>query len=31
MAFGPKILIDPTFALTLEEVRSKFVGSNSIS
>jgi hypothetical protein len=31
VAFGPKILIDPTFAYTIEELRSKFTGSNSIS
>ena len=31
VAFGPKILLDPTFALTLEDLRKKFTGSNSIS
>ena len=31
MAFGAKILLDPTFALTIEDLRKKFAGSNSIS
>lgn len=24
LAFGPKILLDPTFALTMKELRDKF-------
>ena len=31
LAFGAKILLDPTFALTIEDLRKKFAGSNSIS
>lgn len=31
LAYGPNILLDPTFALTLRELRSKFVGKNKIS
>ena len=31
LAFGAKILIDPTFALTIEDLRKKFAGVNSIS
>lgn len=31
VAFGPKILLDPTFALTLAEVKAKFAGENHIS
>ena len=30
-AFGPKILLDPTFAITLKEIRDKFKGTNKIS
>ena len=30
-AFGPKILLDPTFALTFQELKEKFVGKNKIS
>ena len=25
-AFGPKILLDPLFAITLDEIRIKFMG-----
>jgi hypothetical protein len=31
LAFGPKILLDPTFALTLNELKAKFQGVNKIS
>jgi hypothetical protein len=31
LAFGPKILIDPTFAITLKEIRDKFKGNNHIT
>lgn len=31
LAFGPKILIDPTFAITLQEIRDKFKGNNHIT
>ena len=31
MAYGAKILIDPTFALTIDDFRRKFAGSNTIS
>ena len=31
LAYGPKILLDPTFALTLRDLRAKFVGENKIS
>jgi UDP-sugar pyrophosphorylase len=31
IAFGPKILLDPTFAITLQELRDKFKGDNKIS
>lgn len=31
LAFGPKVLLDPTFALTLSELRLKFQGVNRIS
>ena len=31
VAFGPKILLDPTFAYTLAELKAKFQGTNSIS
>lgn len=31
LAFGPKILLDPTFAYTLKELREKFTGVNRIS
>lgn len=31
LAFGPKILLDPTFALTLSELKHKFQGVNKIS
>lgn len=30
-AFGPKILLDPTFAITFQELKEKFVGHNKIS
>lgn len=30
-AFGPKILLDPMFALTYKEIQCKFAGSNKIS
>jgi hypothetical protein len=30
-AFGPKILLDPLFAITLDEIRIKFMGQNKIS
>jgi len=30
-AFGPKILMDPTFALTFAELKEKFVGKNKIA
>jgi len=30
-AFGPKILLDPTFALTFQELKEKFVGKNRIA
>ena len=29
--FGPKILMDPTFAITLQELKTKFKGKCSIS
>ena len=31
LAYGPKILLDPTFALTLSEIKAKFQGNNKIS
>lgn len=31
MAFGPKILLDPTFALSIKELKQKFQGQNRIS
>ena len=31
LAFGPKIVLDPTFALSIKELRSKFVGANKVS
>jgi hypothetical protein len=31
LAFGPKILIDPTFAITFKEIQCKFAGKNKIS
>ena len=31
IAFGPKILMDPTFAITFQEIKSKFAGTNKIS
>lgn len=31
LAFGPKVLLDPTFALTLNELKNKFKGNNRIS
>jgi UDP-sugar pyrophosphorylase len=31
LAFGPKILLDPTFAITLQELREKFKGENKVS
>jgi hypothetical protein len=31
IAFGPKVLMDFSFAVTLSEVRNKFKGTNSIS
>lgn len=31
LKFGPKVFIDPSFALTLSELRSKFTGQVSIS
>ena len=31
LAFGPKILLDPTFAFTLNELKQKFAGVNRIS
>lgn len=30
-AFGPKVLIDPMFAITLDEIRCKFAGNNKIA
>ena len=30
-AFGPKILLDPTFAITFQELKGRFVGQNRIS
>lgn len=30
-AYGPKILMDPMFALTFEEIKIKFMGNNRIS
>ena len=30
-AFGPKILMDPMFAITLKEIKCKFHGPNKIS
>jgi hypothetical protein len=30
-AYGPKILLDPLFAITFEELKIKFMGSNRIS
>lgn len=30
-AYGPKILLDPTFAITFEELKIKFMGNNRIS
>ena len=30
-AYGPKILLDPMFAITFEELKSKFMGKNKIS
>ena len=29
-AFGPKILLDPAFAITFKEIKEKFVGKNKI-
>ena len=29
-AFGPKILMDPMFAMTLKEIKCKFYGPNRI-
>jgi len=29
-AFGPKILLDPQFAITFKEIKEKFVGKNKI-
>jgi hypothetical protein len=31
LAFGAKILLDPTFAITIEELRKKVAGTNTIS
>jgi hypothetical protein len=31
VAYGAKILLDPTFGITLDELRKKFKGSNFIS
>ncbi len=31
IAYGPKILLDPTFAITLADIRAKFQGTNHIS
>jgi hypothetical protein len=30
-AYGPKILLDPIFALTFDEMKIKFMGNNKIS
>lgn len=30
-AYGPKILLDPMFAITFEEIKIKFMGANRIS
>jgi hypothetical protein len=30
-AFGPKVLLDPTFAITLAELKTKFQGKCKIS
>ena len=30
-AYGPKILLDPLFALTFDELKIKFMGKNKIS
>jgi len=30
-AFGPKILMDPMFALTFQEIKTKFTGTNKVS
>ena len=30
-AYGPKILLDPLFALTFDELKIKFMGQNKIS
>merc|ERR1712087_368413 len=30
-AFGPKILIEPSFALTLKDLRDRFTGTTEIS
>jgi len=30
-AFGPKVLLDPMFAITFEEIKCKFAGQNKIS
>jgi len=30
LAFGPKILMDPSFAITIKELKEKFVGKNKI-
>jgi len=31
MAYGPKILMDPTFAVSIKELKAKVTGSNRIS
>lgn len=31
LAFGPKVLLDPTFALTISDIKLKVTGANSIS
>ena len=30
-AYGPKVLLDPMFAITFEEIKIKFMGANRIS
>ena len=31
IAFGPRILLDPSFGITVDEIRSKFKGAVKIS
>ena len=31
MAYGPKILLDPTFAVSIKEIKAKVRGTNKIS